>query len=130
MTRKFTAYYTYVQLHSELRDCTSLLECADKAGRLLDAYMDNRRIWEELNWYKEHGVMLGKHPAFTEFRRRKDLQRLPLVELFRRQQQVKNNIWRVKSELAKGDKPHLDAERKERLMAYERELADIERMLQ
>lgn len=129
VTRKFTAYNTYVRLYGQLRDSTSLQECADKARQLIDAYVDNRMIWDELTWYKQHGTILGKHPAFAEFRRRDELKRLPLVELFKRQQQVKNNIWRVKSEMAKGDKPHLDGVRKQRLDGYERELADIERLL-
>lgn len=95
----------------------------------MDAYIDNRRIWEELTWYKEHGTVLGKHPAFVEFRRRKELSKLSVLELYQRAQRLKNNIWRVKNEMAKGDKPHLEAERQQRLEAYQRELADIERLL-
>ncbi len=47
-------------------------------------------------------LLLGKHPAFAEFRRRSELLKLPVKELVRRLRQVENNIWRVKSELAKG----------------------------
>lgn len=86
-------------------------------------------IWEELDYYKKHGSMLGKHPAFAEFRRRNGLLNLSIKELIRRQEQVENNIWRVKNEMAKGNKPHLDVVRKERLAGYEKELADIKRLL-
>ncbi len=72
----------------------------------------------------------SQNPAFAEFRRRSELLHLPVKELVRRQQQVQNNIWRVKSELAKGDKPHLDVVRRERLAGYEKELADINRLLE
>lgn len=129
-SRKFTKYRAYVRLHRQLRDCTSLEDCAKVAGELVDNYIDNRLIWEELTWYKEHCSLLGKHPAFAEFRRRRELNNLPVKELVKRQQQVEMNIWRVKSELAKGDKPHLDATRRERLAGYEKERADIVRLLE
>ena len=129
-SRKFTKYRAYVRLHRQLRDCKSLEDCAKVAGELVDNYIDNRLIWEELTWYKEHGSLLGKHPAFAEFRRRRELNNLPVKELVKRLRQVEMNIWRVKSELAKGDKPHLDATRRERLAGYEKERADIVRLLE
>ena len=129
-SRKFTKYRAYVRLHPQLRHCTTLEQCAQVAGELVDNYIDNRLIWQELSWYKEHGSILGKHPAFAEFRRRKELNSLPVKDLVKRQRQVEMNIWRVKSELAKGDKPHLDATRRERLAGYEKERADIVRLLE
>ena len=68
--------------------------------------------------------------AFAEFRRRRQLNDMSVKQLVKRQQQVEMNIWRVKSELAKGDKPHLDATRQERLAGYEKERADILRLLE
>ena len=129
-SRKFAKYHAYVRLHSLLRDCTDLDGCAKVAGELVDNYIDNRLIWQELNWYKEHGSILGKHPSFAEFRRRKKVMQMPVKVLMKRLRQVEMNIWRVKSELAKGDKPHLDATRQERLAGYEKERADILRLLE
>ena len=129
-SRKFSHYHSYVRLHKKLRDCTSLQECADVSRQLIDSYIDNRMIWQELNYYKEHRTLLGKHPAFAEFRRRKELMKLGIRELLQRQRQVRDNIWRVKSDMAKGDKPHLDIIRRERLVGYEKELADINRLLE
>lgn len=129
-SRKFSRYHHYVRLHATLRDCTSLQQCADISRELIDSYLENRMIWDELNYYKEHHVLLGKHPAFAEFRRRSELLQLPVKELIRRQRQVENNIWRVKSEMARNDKPHLNPIRRERLAGYEKELADINRLLE
>lgn len=129
-SRKFNKYHAYVRLHAQLRDCTSLQQCADISRELIDNYIENRMIWQELNYYKEHHALLGKHPAFAEFRRRSELLQLPVKELVRRQRQVESNIWRVKSEIAKGDKPHLNPIRNERLVGYEKELADINRLLE
>ena len=129
-SRKFTKYRAYVRLYNKLRDCSTLEQCAKVAGELVDNYIDNRLIWQELHWYQEHGSILGKHPAFAEFRRRRQLNNMPVKALVRRQQQVEMNIWRVKSEMAKGDKPHLDTQRQERLAGYEKERADILRLLE
>lgn len=129
-SRKFAKYHAYVRLHEKLRGCADLGECAETAGELVDNYIDNRLIWQELTWYQKHGSLLGKHPAFAEFRRRKELLNMPVKELMTRLRQVEMNIWRVKSELAKGDKPHLDAVRRERLAGYEKERADILRLLE
>ena len=129
-SRKFTKYRAYVRLYSGLRNCSSLEQCANVAGELVDNYIDNRLIWQELNWYQEHGSILGKHPAFAEFRRRRKLNGMPIKDLMKRLRQVEMNIWRVKNEMAKGDKPHLNAQRQERLAGYEKERADILRLLE
>jgi hypothetical protein len=128
-SRKFAKYHGYVDLHKKLRDCTSLKECAEISRQLIDNYLENREIWEELNHYKEHHTPLGKHPIFREFSRRKELLSLPVKELMLRKNKIENNIWRVKNEIKKKDKPHLDAERKTRLNAYEAELAEVNRLL-
>lgn len=129
VSRKFQKYHAYVRKHKQLRDCTSLVECADMSRQVIDDYMDNRLIWEELNYYKEHRTLLGKHPAFAEFNRRKILLNFSIKELIGRQRQVLDNIWRIKSEMKKKDKPHLDVIRRERLTGYENELSDINRII-
>jgi hypothetical protein len=128
-SRKFAKYHEYVALHKKLRDCTSLKECADTSRQLIDNYLENREIWEELNYYKEHKALLGKHTVFREFARRKELLAMPVKELMSRKDKIENNIWRVKNEIKKKDKPHLDALRNERLNSYETELAEVDRLL-
>ena len=90
VSRKFSKYHAYVRLHRKLRDCTSLEECATVSRELIDSYIGNRMIWEELNYYKENHSLLGKHPAFAEFRRRSELLKLPVKELVRRLRQVED----------------------------------------
>ncbi|KAA6324369.1 hypothetical protein EZS27_026298 [termite gut metagenome] len=128
-SRKFAKYHGYVALHKQLRNCTSLKECAHISRQLIDNYLENREIWEELNYYKEHKALLGKHTVFREFARRKELLAMPVKELMSRKDKIENNIWRVKNEIKKKDKPHLDALRTERLVSYETELAEVNRLL-
>lgn len=126
---KMTRYHAYVNLHSKLTDCRSLKECAAVSRELINSYLENRAIWEELNYYKEHRSLLGNHPVFAAFRRRKELLSCSLRELLQRQRRLRANIWRVKDELKKGDKPHLEIERCTRLKILEAELAEVNRLL-
>lgn len=128
-SRKFGRYHAYIDFHKQLRNCTSLEQCADVSRKLIDSYMENRAIWSELNYYRTHKSLLGKHPIFQEFARRKQLLSLPVKELVLRQQKIENNIWRVGNEIKKGNKPHLDVERRQRLFGYESELAEVKRLL-
>lgn len=128
-SRKFAKYHDYVKLHPKLRECRSLDECAQVAGNLLASYMENRAIWAELNYYQQHKAILGKHPIFAAFAKRKNLLTMSVKDLMKRKQQLENNIWRVQSEIKKGDKPHLDSQRGERLIAYQTELAEVNRLL-
>lgn len=128
-SRKFARYHNYVNLHKKLRDCTYTEQCAKVSRELINSYLENRMIWEELNYYQQHGSILGKHPIFAAFHRRKELLTLNVKQLMIRQKRLKNNIWRVQDELAKRDKPHLELERLARLQAYQSELAEINRLL-
>lgn len=128
-SRKFARYHAYVSLHKQLRDCTSTEQCAKVSRELLNNYLENRMIWEELNYYQQHHSILGKHPIFAAFHRRKELLTLNVKQLMIRQKRLKNNIWRVQDEINKRDKPHLELERLARLQAYQSELAEINRLL-
>ena len=55
--------------------------------------------------------------------------RMSVVELVRREEQLKNNIWRVTNEIKKGNKPHLDIERRAKLSGYEIELTEVQRLI-
>ena len=129
-TRKITLYHHYVEEHAKLTNCHSLLECAKVANEVVVSFMENRMVWKELNHYKEHGDVLGKHPIFKMFRRRQELLHKSVKYLMKRKKQLENNIWRVKDEMKKGDKPHLAAERMARLNVYEAELAEVNKLLE
>lgn len=128
-SRKFAKYHDYIKLHPRLRECRSLEECAKVSRDLLDSYIENRAIWSELNYYQQHKTILGKHPIFAAFARRKNLLAMSVKDLMKRKQQLENNIWRGQSEIKKGDKPHLNGQRHERLSSYQAELAEVNRLL-
>ena len=128
VTRKFTCYYQYKQLHKKLFSATND-ECTEVAAELIDAYIENRVIYDELEYYRVSGKVLGKHPIFLQFARNKQINSMSIKDLFRERQKLTNNIWRINNEIKKGDKPHLYAVRKAKLEQYERDLALINKLL-
>ena len=129
VTDKFSSYYRYKDLHRKLSDCTSLEECASTASELLASYRDNRAIYAELDYYKQHKAVLGKHPVFKHFNNLKELREMSLRDLIEKERKLLHNIWRIESEIAKNDKPSLLEDRKQRLDQKRNELAEVQRLL-
>ncbi len=66
VNKMLTAYDDYRHDRDKLYnlDKNNLEECYQGARDVLDAHILNREIWEELNYYKIHGTILGKLPDF------------------------------------------------------------------
>lgn len=126
---KITAYWNYVNAHEKLFSCFSLDECFVQAKNVVENYIENRKIHSELAYYKEHHSLLGKHPIFDEMKRLAELRGLSIQDLFRRKCNLEDAIWRVKSEIKKGDKPHLQTSREQRLRQKQRELNEVTRII-
>jgi len=129
ITDKFSSFYAYRDLHEKLFDCTTADECSRVAASLMENYHENRMIYAELTYYKAHGSLLGKHPVFAHYRKMKELHNLSIKELIIKQRQLQHNIWRIESEMKKGDKPYLTEERKRSLNEKRSELAEVNRLL-
>lgn len=129
VTRKITRYHEYTGLYSKLRDCQSQEELSEVCGRLLDAYLDNQAIFRELTYYQKYKKVLGRHPFFKHFQQLNRLRSMSVRDLVKEQTKTRDNIWRVKSELQKGDKPHLEEKRRLKLQQYELKLQEINNLL-
>lgn len=129
VTQRITRYHEYTGLYRQLRDCRTVEECGDVSRRLLDAYFDARQIAAELDYYQQHKKVLGRHPLFRHYQQLARLRSSSVKELLKEQRKTKDNIWRVNSEIRKGDKPHLDDRRRQKLQEYELKLQEINRLL-
>lgn len=126
---KITAYRNYCSLHEKLFDCTDPEECFETAKNLLENYRQNRRIFSEFTYYREHGRILGKHPIFEESAKLRRYKTMSGYQLSREQRRLEGAVWRIRSEMSKGDKPHLREEREERLKRKMRELEAVNTMI-
>jgi hypothetical protein len=126
---KITAYHKYIELHEKLFSVIDLEECFDTAKNLLENFKENRLITAEFDYYKEHGSVLGKHPVFKEAAKMAAYRKMSVVGLVKEVRRLEGAIWRIGSEIAKGDKPHLLTEREARKKRRQRELDAIRSMI-
>lgn len=126
---KISAYHRYTRAHSLLFDCVTAEEQLATVKVLIRSYLENRSIIAEFVHYKEHGHGLGKHPVFRQLRELESLRTLNPVELVQLKGKLEHNIWRIEKELSSGTKPHLEAERTERLRWKRMQLEEVTKLL-
>ena len=127
---KISCWERYTEAHKQLFDCSSVEECYQVAYTLIENFKENRQIFEELDYYKQHKSVLGLHRIFGQFKRFDELRGKKPIELFKLYNDtLPHRIWRINSEIKKGDKPHLNGEREQRLAEVQAELAEVKRLL-
>lgn len=126
---KITAWINQTEGHEKLFECSSLTECFETAKKVIENFIENRNITSEFSYYLEHGNILGKHPVFSVTKKIAEMRKRSILELIRRQRNLNENIWRIRNEIRKGDKPYLLIEREARLRQRELELQEINRII-
>jgi hypothetical protein len=129
-TDKLTAHQRYTQAHDRLFDCTSLDECFQTAREVIDNFVENRAIYDEMEYFREHRTVLGRHRIFAQFRQLNKLRKLSIIQLLAEQRRLRSAIWRIKDEIKKGTKPHLLSEREQRLRDKETLLAEVDKFIE
>lgn len=126
---KITAMRGFAAAHEELYSCTSAEEAYETAKKCILFYCQNRKIVSEFAYYKEHRSPLGEHGIFSEMRHIRELRSAGILELVRRQKNLRSSMNKLKAKLRSGDRPDLEISRAELLSAKERELAEVEQLI-
>lgn len=126
---KITAWTNFAAEHERLFACATPEQCLETAKKCVFFYQQNRKIFSEFAHYRETGRVLGKHPVFAETRRYREMLSAGPFELMRRRHNLLSAISRLRVQLASGDRPDLEAGRRELLASKERELAEVEKIL-
>lgn len=128
-TDKITTHERYIRAHDRLFDCTSLDDCYRTARETIENFQENRAIFAELDYYREHRTVLGKHRIFEHVQRLRALEKMGIVELIAEQRRLRSAIWRIDNEIKKGDKPHLQTEREQRRRQKARLLDEVSKRI-
>ena len=112
---RITAYHTYVEKHKELFDAATPEQLAEIAAEVVENYIENHEIWEELSYYKENGEVLGKHEIFAKTKREEELKAMETGEQIQLLNNLKNYIARSNKEV----KDNPDADNSEKLAKIE-----------
>jgi len=124
-----TAYDNYVEGHQKLMQTANEEEMKKISEDVVENYLENRAIWDELHHYKETGKLLAKHPIFNWIKRREEIRKMNQADLVKLRDQLKNKIPRTKKLMA--DEPdHKDnGKRQERVEQFEKELKEVNQLL-
>lgn len=124
-----SAYENYTKAHERLFAALTPEDFAAASAEVVENYLENREIWDELNHYKEKKELLGKHPIFERLIRFAEIAKMSGTELVKLQKSLENNIARNRKKLAdEPDHPETNA-RTERIEEYTAELNEVKRLL-
>lgn len=126
---KITAFRAYKESHKELFTTGTSNEKFTAVKNTVENYIMNRKIYDELNYYKQHNKLLGEHPVFARVKMIDELQETNTVGLTRLKDNLKKYIRRNKENIDKKDKPHLNKKRLDAISEFEWELAEVEKIL-
>lgn len=89
----FTSYDNYKSAHARLQvlaDDETAAAVAD-CEKVVTEYLKNREIWDELEYYRENGAILGKAAKFREMEAAEDYTRLSEIDLMKKLQSANVN---------------------------------------
>lgn len=124
-----TAYDNFIEGHQKMVGTMDEETINSLSKEVVENYLENRQIWEELNHYKEKGELLGNHPLFEWIGRRNEITDMKTADLVQLQKQLENKIPRTKKKIA--DEPdHKETEnRQKRVEQFELELSLVKKLL-
>lgn len=89
----FTSYDNYKAAHARLQvlaDDEAAAAVAD-CEKVVTEYLKNREIWDELEYYRENGAILGKAAKFREMEAAEDYTELSEIDLMKKLQSANVN---------------------------------------
>lgn len=89
----FTSYDNYKAAHARLQvlaDDEAAAAVAD-CEKVVTEYLKNREIWDELEYYRENGTILGKAAKFREMETAEDYTKLSEIDLMKKLQSANVN---------------------------------------
>lgn len=124
-----TSYENYKTDHEKLFEAATEEEIQELSKSVVENYIENKLIWKELNYYKEHGKVIGEHQIFSWMQRLEQIRSMNNSELIKLREQLKNKIHRTKKLIKDNPEHNETGKRKERQHIFERELKEVERLL-
>ncbi|HLP03847.1 MAG TPA: hypothetical protein VK152_00320 [Paludibacter sp.] len=111
----FSAYDRYREAYAKLSPEKIDSENFENAASVVENYLENRSMWEELDYYKENGKVLGKHPVFAEMSLKAEIAATPDIELSKKLNNASSNITKNKNKVETATDPAKKAEYQDKL---------------
>lgn len=100
---KISAFRKFEKLHPELsKKAKAGAEIEfEKLATTVHSFELNRQIWEELDYYEEHGEVLGKHPKLKKIKLEQDICLYDRFQALNRRNNLRTYISRDRRALKK-----------------------------
>lgn len=120
-----TAHGRYVKGHDRLFDVVNKgnEKCFEVARDTVENYIDNREMWDELEYYKKTGEVLGKHRVFTDRKMRAKIMAMGEDELEKFMMNInRRRLYR--------EKMIADGAGNEKVFDWKKDIEELDRMKQ
>ncbi|HAH24909.1 MAG TPA: hypothetical protein DCL77_14345 [Prolixibacteraceae bacterium] len=126
-----TSHARYVEGHEKLFHAAGKdnSTCYSAAEEVVENYLNNRFIWEELHYYKNTGKILGLHEAFAKRVRTTELETMEPAGLMKLYRNLPRNIQYYQQLMRDDQDSEKQKERQERLDWFGFELNIVKRLL-
>ena len=124
-----TAHDAYVKARESLFSVKTNKDIQEASRKSVENYLENISIWKELNYYKEHGHILGKHRMFAYLNRIQAIRGMTIGDLVRLKMRLENNLVKNRSRVRKEPKHPETAKRQVRIKEMQDELSQVNQLL-
>ena len=122
----FTAYDNYREAYTLLSDKNSKDENLQLVQAVVENYLANRAMWEELDYYLEKGEILGNLPIFELLNLRKEISALSDMDLMKKLNTTKPNITKSKKAIETAKNAEEKAEAEKRMQKWQQVKEEVE----
>ncbi|MCX6282387.1 MAG: hypothetical protein NTU51_10530 [Bacteroidetes bacterium] len=123
------AYDAYKAGHESLFSAKTNDQVYDHARLTVENYLNNRLIWDELNYFKKNNQILGHHPIFSWMHRVDEIRRLKIGDLVNLKIRLENNLVRNRAAVRRSPNHPETGKRKDRIAQMQHELSEVNRLL-
>jgi len=131
---KLTAFKAFKEGREEIKKLLELGATEEElyamAVETVENFQLNLDIYDELNYYKEHGQILGKHPIFAEDMLTEKVNSYSTVELTKRQKNLRTYVSRDTKKLEKMEAGEDKVAFEEKLNEFKSELELVDARLE
>lgn len=124
-----TTHDAYVRDHEALFATLNPEEISALSQSVVENYLENRLIWDELNHYKQTGKPLAQHPVWKRGEQLEELKKLSNADLVKLSKNIPTNISRIRKKLAEEPGHPETQSRTESLENYLWKLEQVNKLL-
>ena len=122
----FTAYDNYREAYTLLSDKNTKDENLELAQAVVENYLANRAMWEELDYYLANGEILGNLPIFELLKLRKEISELSDMDLMKKLNTTKPNLTKSKKAIESAKDAEEKAEAEKRMAKWQQVKSEVE----